>query len=87
MDNWDLVFTDNALDAAAERALAQKTGARGLRTILEQALLDVMYELPNIKGTGKCVVDENAILGTSDVTLLNLKGEKLPLSYKEQKSA
>ena len=45
MDNWDLVFTDNALDAAAERALAQKTGARGLRTILEQALLDVMYEL------------------------------------------
>ena len=87
MDNLDLVFTDKALDVAAERALAQKTGARGLRTILEQALLDVMYELPSMKGVSKCVVDENAILGTSDVALFNLKGQKLPMPYKEQKSA
>jgi len=87
MDKLDLEFTDKALDAAAERALAQKTGARGLRTILEQTLLDVMYELPSMKGVSKCIVDENAISGTSDVALFNLKGEKLPVSYKEQKSA
>ena len=47
MDNVELVFTEAALDAAAEEALKQKTGARGLRSILEQTLLDVMYELPS----------------------------------------
>ena len=47
MDNVELVFTDDALQAAAREAMRHKTGARGLRTIIEDVLLDVMYEIPS----------------------------------------
>lgn len=63
LDNVDLEFTPNALEAAAENALELKIGARGLRTILEEVLLDVMYEIPTLKGVQKCIIDREAILG------------------------
>ena len=87
MDNVELVFTETALDAAAEEALKQKTGARGLRSILEQTLLDVMYELPSMTGVSKCVVDETTIYGTSPVTLIMETGDRAPMPSFEQKSA
>ncbi len=91
MDDFELVFTDEALQAAAEGAIQQKTGARGLRTILEQTLLDVMYELPGTKGIAKCVVDAGAIRGTSQVLLVTGDGQQFPLATEEsepkQKSA
>ena len=87
MEGVDLEFTDDALDAAAERALKNKTGARGLRTILEQTLLEVMYELPSMKGVIRCVVEAEAIRGDADVEVYTQSGEITPLPTFEQKSA
>ena len=87
MDNVELVFTDEALDAAADEALKFKTGARGLRSILESTLLDVMYELPTLKDVARCVVDADAILGKADVALTTETGDAIPLPAMEQKSA
>ncbi len=79
MDDVELVFTHEALTAAAQQALKQKTGARGLRTILERTLLDVMYELPSMTDVGRCVVDGDAILGISPVTLSLENGDVVPM--------
>ncbi|HEX9058359.1 MAG TPA: ATP-dependent Clp protease ATP-binding subunit ClpX [Ktedonobacterales bacterium] len=61
LDRAELVFTPDALDAAAENALKQKTGARGLRTIVEEVLLDVMFELPSRADVKKVVIDGETI--------------------------
>jgi ATP-dependent Clp protease ATP-binding subunit ClpX len=61
LDRAELVFTPDALEAAADSALKQKTGARGLRTIVEEVLLDVMFELPSRTDVKKVVVDGEAI--------------------------
>ena len=89
MDDVELTFTDDALDAAAELALKQKTGARGLRTILEQVLLDVMYELPTMTGVARCIVDGAAIKGTSAARLITSEGNQVPMAdaNQEKKSA
>ncbi len=63
LDNVELVFTDDALEAAAEKALEYKTGARGLRTIIEQVLLDVMYEIPSLGNVRRCEITREAITG------------------------
>ncbi len=87
MDNVELAFTDEALEAAADEALKHGTGARGLRSILEQTLLDVMYELPTLNGVTRCEVDRDAILGKAPVSLMTEAGEPVPLPTLEQKSA
>ncbi|MBC9072014.1 ATP-dependent Clp protease ATP-binding subunit ClpX [Thauera sp. CAU 1555] len=61
MENVDLEFRQAALHAVARKAIRRKTGARGLRSILEAALLDIMYELPTMKSVEKVVIDENTI--------------------------
>jgi ATP-dependent Clp protease ATP-binding subunit ClpX len=61
LDDVELVFTDDALEAAAEQAMGRKTGARGLRTIIEETLLDVMYEIPSRSDVVKCVVGGDTI--------------------------
>jgi ATP-dependent Clp protease ATP-binding subunit ClpX len=61
MEGVELEFRDSALKACAKLALARKTGARGLRTILERALLDTMYELPTLEQAAKVVVDDKVI--------------------------
>ncbi len=66
MENVELEFRPEALQAVAKKALERKTGARGLRSILEHVLLNIMYELPGLENVAKVVVDENAILGKSD---------------------
>ena len=63
MENVGLTFTDDALLAVARKAIQRKTGARGLRSILEGILLDTMYELPTQGNVVKVVLDENAITG------------------------
>ena len=63
MEGVELEIRPAALQAIARKALKRKTGARGLRSILEQALLDSMFELPGLKNVQKVVLDENAILG------------------------
>jgi ATP-dependent Clp protease ATP-binding subunit ClpX len=87
MEDVDLEFTPEALEATAELALANKTGARGLRTVLESTLLDVMYELPGMKGATKCVVGPDAIRGIGPVRLYSETGELLQAHSRGQKSA
>ena len=65
MEGCALEFRDDALRAVARKAVERKTGARGLRSILEQNLLDTMYDLPSLKNVSKVVVDEAAIKGES----------------------
>src|SRR5258706_2104744 len=70
MEGVDLEFRDPALLAIAKKALARKTGARGLRSIIEQALLDVMFELPSMQNVSKVVIDEGTIKGDSKPVLV-----------------
>ncbi len=60
-DNIDLVFADDALTAIADRAIERETGARGLRSIMEETLLDVQFELPSRNDVTKCVVTRETI--------------------------
>ncbi|NNM00497.1 MAG: ATP-dependent Clp protease ATP-binding subunit ClpX [Gammaproteobacteria bacterium] len=77
MEGCELEFRDDALDAVARKAVERKTGARGLRSILEQNLLDTMYELPSLEGAAKVVVDEAAIRGESK-PLVIYEGSDIP---------
>ncbi len=61
MENVELEFTEDALKAVVEKAKERKTGARGLRAITEDVMLDIMYVLPEIENLQKCVIDENTI--------------------------
>ncbi len=70
LDRVELVFTNDALDAAAEGALKQKTGARGLRTIIEDVLLDVMYEIPSRSDVKKVVINGETISSHSKPLLV-----------------
>ncbi len=65
MENVELEFRTDALHAVARKAMDRKTGARGLRSIVEAVLLDTMYELPSMENVSKIVVDENTIKGES----------------------
>jgi len=70
MERVELEIRPAALQAIAQKAIRRKTGARGLRSILEQALLDVMYELPTMKGVSKVIVDDNTIDGDGKPLLI-----------------
>jgi ATP-dependent Clp protease ATP-binding subunit ClpX len=61
LDRAELTFTDDALEATADAALKQKTGARGLRTVIEEVLLDIMFELPSRSDVKKVLIDADTI--------------------------
>jgi len=61
IDGIDLIFDDEAIDAIAEKAIERKTGARGLRSIVEGIMIDIMFELPSIKGEKQVVVNRDVI--------------------------
>ncbi len=63
IDNVELVITDDAVSEIAKKAMTLKTGARGLRTIFENIMLDSMYDLPSISGANKLVIDADAVKG------------------------
>ena len=65
LEEVELEFRDDALNAIARKAMERKTGARGLRSIVEAVLLDTMYDLPSLKGVSKVVIDETVIKGDS----------------------
>ena len=85
LDGVELAFTDDALKATAEEAMSHKTGARGLRTVLEDCLLDVMYEIPSRSDVKKCVVDANAVRGLRRPRLLTRSGQAVDLWDNEPK--
>jgi len=70
MEGSELDIREEALQAIARRAMARKTGARGLRTILESTLLNSMYELPSLENVSKVVVDESVIDGEAEPFIL-----------------
>jgi ATP-dependent Clp protease ATP-binding subunit ClpX len=66
MESVGLTFTDDALEAVAKKAIERKTGARGLRSILEAILLDTMFELPSMHGVSEIVVDKDVVEGRKE---------------------
>jgi ATP-dependent Clp protease ATP-binding subunit ClpX len=77
MERVELEIRPAALQAVARKAIRRKTGARGLRSILEQALLDVMYELPAMKGVSKVIIDDNVIEGDGKPLLIYEEAPKV----------
>jgi ATP-dependent Clp protease ATP-binding subunit ClpX len=73
-DNVELVFTDDALWSISDKALERETGARGLRSIIENALLDVMFELPSRRDVSKCVITKETIQKGLKPTLVTSAG-------------
>ena len=65
MENIDLTLTEEALGAIAKKAIDRKTGARGLRSILESMLLDTMFDLPSLEGVEEVVISKEVVEGTT----------------------
>jgi len=85
LDRVELVFTNDALDAAAEGALKQRTGARGLRSIIEDVLLDVMYEIPSRADVKKVIINGDVITAHHKPLLITRSERVTP--YSEDESA
>jgi ATP-dependent Clp protease ATP-binding subunit ClpX len=85
LDNVELVITPEALEGCAEEAIRHKTGARGLRTVLEDTLLDVMYEIPSRGDVKKCVVSADAIAGRARPIMLTRSGQAVKTDPKDER--
>src|SRR5690606_5107650 len=75
MEEVELTFHEDALKAIAEKAIERKTGARGLRSIMEAILLDTMYDLPSLEGVEEVVISEDVVRG-KDVRPLYIYSER-----------
>jgi ATP-dependent Clp protease ATP-binding subunit ClpX len=84
MEGVELEFRDDALSAVAQRAMERKTGARGLRTILENVLLDTMYDLPSATSARKVVVDESVVSGETKPYVIYESEESPTVSIEKQ---
>ena len=82
IDNVDLIFTNNAISATADKAITKGTGARGLRAILEETLVNVMYELPGMSNVTKCTIRPENILNNQPILLETTSGENIKLQSK-----
>jgi ATP-dependent Clp protease ATP-binding subunit ClpX len=70
LDGVELEFTDDAIEAIADQALLRDTGARGLRAIMEEVLLHVMYEVPSREDVARVVIDHDVVLKNVNPTLV-----------------
>jgi len=86
-DGVDLEFTDDALDAIAEQSMLRGTGARGLRAILEEVLLNVMYDLPSEENVGKCIINREVVLDKVNPTLVPRAKERAERPARGERSA
>jgi ATP-dependent Clp protease ATP-binding subunit ClpX len=86
LDRVELVFTTDALDAVAEEALKQRTGARGLRTIIEDVLLDIMYEIPSRTDVKKVMINGD-VISLHNKPLLVTRSDRSTTAYSEDESA
>ncbi len=84
LDGVRLEFNDDALTAIADRAIGQKTGARGLRTVVEETLLDVMYDIPSMDGVARCFITGDVIRGTAPPFLFNEAGNAVQRELTER---
>jgi len=83
MEGVEVDFREDALRAVAQKAMERKTGARGLRSILEAVLLDTMYDLPSSDSVSKVVIDESVILGESEPMLIYENVDKAQAAPKD----
>src|SRR5437588_4353639 len=86
-DGVELAFSEDALGAIADLAMLRGTGARGLRAIMEEVLLDVMYDLPSRKDVGKCVIDKETVLEKVNPTLVPRTAERPKRPERGERSA
>ena len=86
-DGVELEFSDDALEAIADQAILRGTGARGLRAIMEEVLLGVMYDLPSAEGIAKCVVDRETVLTGVNPTLVPRTVERPKRPERGERSA
>src|SRR5688500_13871536 len=86
MEGVDLEFREESLRAVARKAMQRKTGARGLRTILENVLLDIMYDLPGMRNVQKVVIDEDVIAGESKPYLVYGQDEARLAAVEERRT-
>ncbi len=80
IENVTLRFTDSALEAIARKSLERKSGARGLRAILEGSMLEIMYEIPSMSGVKECVINEDVIFNNEEPILLFEQSQERALS-------
>ena len=83
MDGVELVFEKSALNATAKLSREHKAGARGLRSIVEELLVDVMYELPSMPNVTRCLIDEDTMRGEKQPLLLTKSGISLGTNREE----
>jgi ATP-dependent Clp protease ATP-binding subunit ClpX len=76
IDNVDLIFKDNALDTIVEMARKRNTGARALRAIMEEAMLDIMYKLPSLPKVESCTITKATVDHKEDPHLTFKKSKK-----------
>ncbi|QJB68356.1 ATP-dependent Clp protease ATP-binding subunit ClpX [Parasphingorhabdus halotolerans] len=76
LEDVGLTFTDDALVAVAKKAIERKTGARGLRSIVENILLDTMFDLPDLEGVDEIVIDKDVVAGSKDPVKVIAKSSK-----------
>jgi ATP-dependent Clp protease ATP-binding subunit ClpX len=86
-DGVELEFTDDALVAVAEQSMLRGTGARGLRAILEEVLLNVMYDLPSEEDVGKCIINREVVLERVNPTLVPRAKERAERPARGERSA
>jgi ATP-dependent Clp protease ATP-binding subunit ClpX len=79
-ENVTLRFTDSGLQAIAKRSLQRKSGARGLRAIMESTMLEIMYDIPSMNGVKECVINEDVILHNEQPILLFEQSQERALS-------
>ena len=87
MEGSELEIRQDALSAIAQKAMERKTGARGLRTILEKVLLDTMYDLPSMENVSKVVLDEAVIKGETDPLIIFDGGDQKKITEQKQASS
>jgi len=87
MDKVELEFEQPALDAVAKEAFLRQTGARGLRSIVEEALLDVMFEIPSRDDIARCVITSDVFTHKSPPRLYNKQNQPISLQDQELKAA
>jgi ATP-dependent Clp protease ATP-binding subunit ClpX len=80
LEDVKLTFTDDALKAIAKRAIERKTGARGLRSIMEDILLDTMFDLPSLSSVQEVVVNEEAVTSPAKPLMIHADQKKAPAS-------
>lgn len=84
-DHVKLTFEREAVEAIAKQALERKTGARGLRSIMEKAMMDIMYQIPSDPGISQCVITKEAVEGTSGPMVVRKEKQGLLDGFKEAK--